>query len=95
MVMDYGFLGKLFIWAAGAFVTIVNGWALFLIRGIREDHKQLREKSNENFSDLHEKVNTTTKEMHRDFVRKDDLREFKEDINKRFDRLEDLITGKK
>lgn len=95
MIMDDGFFGKLFIWLAGAFVTVVNGWALFWIKGIKDDHKQLREKTNHEVGDLHEKVNKVTTEMHRDFVRKDDLRELKKDMDNRFDRLEDLITNKK
>jgi hypothetical protein len=50
---------------------------------------------NQNLFEMVQKSNTdrseTIKTIYQDFVRKDDLKEFKDTMNKRFDRMENLL----
>ena len=89
---------KILIWLGGIIFALINVWGLFLIKGIKQDHKDVVNTVNRNerahvdkHAHLHEKINTLSSRMDREFVHKSDFGELKEDMKKSFNEVKQLI----
>jgi len=96
--MDDAMYIKFIMWGAGLVFTLVNTWALFLIKGLKDSIKAINDKMEQNEKEhvaeharLYEKLNETTNRMDREFVHKDNLADFKQEMRDSFKEVKDLI----
>ncbi len=93
---------KFALWAGGIIFTLVNTWALFLIKGLRDSiiaqQRRIDDNERHHISEhgkLYDAVNAAANRLDREFVHKDNLAEFKAEMRDSFKEVKELILAER